>query len=40
MKRALAIDENIPDALVSMGRIWEKKGNLEEATRCYEKALK
>jgi len=37
---ALDIDENQPDALVSLGRVFEKKGNTEEAQKCYEKALR
>lgn len=40
LRKALEIDGNIPDALVSMGRIYEKKGNVDEAVKCYEKALK
>ena len=40
VRRALEINENVPDALVSMGRIYEKKGELDEAVKCYDKALK
>lgn len=36
----MVIDDNIPDALVSMGRILEKKGKVEEAITCYEKAVR
>ncbi len=40
MKRALDIDENIADALVGMGKIHEKRGRIDDAVFCYEKALK
>ena len=30
----------ISDALVSMGRIHEKKNEIEDAMKCYERALK
>jgi tetratricopeptide (TPR) repeat protein len=40
LRRALTIDENIPDALVSMGRILEKKNLIDDAMKCYERALK
>ena len=29
LKRVLAIDENMPDALVALGRILEKKGEID-----------
>lgn len=40
MRRALAIDENIPDALVALGRVHEKNNDVEQAKQCYEKAVK
>lgn len=29
LKRAIAIDENLPDALVALGRVYEKKGDID-----------
>ncbi len=29
LKRAIIIDENMPDALVALGRVFEKKGDIE-----------
>lgn len=40
IKKALLLDNNIPDALVSMGRILDKQGNIDEAITCYEKAVR
>jgi tetratricopeptide (TPR) repeat protein len=40
LKKALSIDENMPDALVALGRVYEKKGEIDQATECYEKAIK
>lgn len=38
--RALAVDENMPDALVALGRVFEKKNEIDQAMECYEKAIK
>jgi Tfp pilus assembly protein PilF len=40
LKKALAIDENIPDALVALGRVYEKNNEVDAAVECYEKAIK
>lgn len=40
LKRAIAIDENLPDALVALGRVYEKKNDIENAIDCYERAIK
>ena len=40
LKKAISIDDTVPDALVALGRVNEKKGNLEEAIEFYEKAIK
>ena len=40
LRRALAIDENLPDALVALGRVHEKKNEIDQAIECYEKAMK
>lgn len=29
LKRAIAIDENLPDALVALGRVYEKKNEID-----------
>ena len=39
LKRAHALDDQNPDAVVAIGRCLEKMGNLEEAINYYEGAL-
>jgi tetratricopeptide (TPR) repeat protein len=29
LRRAISIDENMPDALVALGRVYEKKGDID-----------
>lgn len=29
LKRAISIDKNMPDALVALGRVYEKKGEID-----------
>ena len=38
--KALSIDENMADALVGMGRIYDKRNKVDQAITCFEKALK
>jgi tetratricopeptide (TPR) repeat protein len=40
LKEAIAIDENMPVALVALGRVYEKKNEIELAIECYEKVTK
>ena len=40
VSRALRIDDSLPDAIVCMGRILEKKGKVDEAVKYYERSIK
>jgi len=40
LKKALSLDENHADALVTLGKVYEKKGNTDLAIAQYEKAIK
>lgn len=40
LKRAIEIDDSMPDALVALGRVYEKKGKVDMAIENYEKAIK
>lgn len=39
MSRAVKIDETYPDALVALGKVYEKTGEIDQAITCYEKAI-
>lgn len=30
----------MPDALVALGRVYEKKGEIDKAVDCYDRAIK
>ena len=40
LKKAIEIDPNLADALVALGRVYEKKNEVDPAIDCYEKAIK
>lgn len=40
LKKAIEIDDSMPDALVALGRVYEKKGEIGLAIENYEKAIK